>query len=284
MTVTVPINGDTEIERSETFALLLSLAGSDLTTLAKGEGVATIVNDDSSTWVSGTLADLGKGTVGTGAYVADMSDGAVILQPRMANEFSGPTLPEGWTKNPVGTVTFTGGTAIVDGTQIQNAGGLYGNHTLEFAATFSGASQFMGTAQLRFNTKLDGRFFATTLGTKNQTVETQLPSDLLGTMHRFRIDWSPVSVVYSIDDKVVATHPVVYPLVTKMMAVANDLGPSSARDRLGPRHPVSAVGRLHVGGFRRRRTGDLQYGRMGQRHAAGHAAQSAGACWVNAGA
>ena len=162
-----------------------------VTTLTKGDAIATIVNDDSSTWVSGTMADFVSGTVGTGAYVADMSDGAVILQPRMANEFSGPTLPVGWTKNPNGTVTFTGGAAIVDGTQIQNVGGLFTNHTLEFAATFNGASRYMGTAQLRFNTKLDGSFFATTLAPKNQTVETPLPSSLMGAMHRFRIDWIP---------------------------------------------------------------------------------------------
>ena len=139
------------------------------------------------------MADLVSGTVGTGAYVADMSDGAVILQPRMANEFSGPTLPVGWTKSPGGTVTFTGGAAIVDGAQIQNTGGLYSNQTLEFAATFSGASQYMGTAQLRFNTKLDGKFYATTLAPKGAAVETLLPSSLLGTMHRFRIDWSPLT-------------------------------------------------------------------------------------------
>jgi len=200
------------------------LAGSDLTTLVKGEAVATIVNDDSSTWVSGTMADLGSGTVGTGAYVVDSFDGAVILQPRIANEFTGPTLPVGWTKGPGGTVTFTDGAAIVDGAQIQNTGGLYGNQTLEFAATFSGASQYMGTSQLKFQTKFDGKFYVTTLAPKGAAVEMLLPSSLLGSMHKFRIEWSPLGVVYLIDGAVVATHAVVYPSNTAMMAVGGDLG------------------------------------------------------------
>ena len=85
----------------------------------------------------------------------------------------------------------------------------------------------MGTAQLKFNTKLDGRFFATTLAPKGAAVETQLQSSLLGTMHQFRIDWTPLTVTYSIDGAVVATHAVVYPLNAAMMTVGGDLGPSS---------------------------------------------------------
>jgi hypothetical protein len=224
MTVTVPISGDTDIEPSETFTLTLSTSASDLTS-TRGQATATIVNDDSSTWVSGTLADLRTGIVGAGAYLAQMSDGAVILQPRIGEEFAGPVLPTGWTKGPGGTVTFTGGVAVLDGAQIQNIGGLSGMHSLEYAATFTGASQYVGTAQLKFATKIDGSFVALSLAPKNATIETPLPASLLRAPHRFRIDWSPTGAVYSIDGTVVATHAVLYPNTTSMMSIVGDLGP-----------------------------------------------------------
>jgi hypothetical protein len=45
-------------------------------------------------------------------------------------------------------------------------------------------------------------------------------------MHQFRIDWSPLGAVYTIDGTVVASHTVVYPLNTAMMTVGGDLGSS----------------------------------------------------------
>jgi len=229
MTVMVPIIGDTTIESSETFTLTLSRASSDLT-LAKAQATAIIINDDSSTWVSGTFADLSGGTVGTGAYVAQMSDGAVILQPRLTTEFTGPALPAGWTRGPGGALTFINGSMIVDGFQIQNVTGLFGNQTLEFEATFNNASQYMGTAQLRFNTKADGRLYATTLAPKNATVETVVPvvdmlnAPMVGAPHRFRIDWYGTTITYSIDGNPVATHTATFPANTAMMALGGDLG------------------------------------------------------------
>ena len=223
MTVTVPISGDTTIEPSETFTLTVSRSISDLA-IAKGLATATIVNDDSSSWVSGTFADLSGGTAGAGAYVAQMSDGAVILQPRVIEEFSGPALPTGWTKGPGGTPSFINGSMIVDGFQIQNTTGLFGNQTLEFEATYNNVSQYMGSAQLRFNTKADGRLYATTLAPKGATVETVVPGNMLGAPHRFRIDWLASTIIYSIDGVVVATHTAVFPANTAMMAMGGDLG------------------------------------------------------------
>ena len=151
-----------------------------------------------------------------------MSDGAVTLQPRVIEEFAGPALPAGWTKGPGGTLTFINGSMIVDGFQFQNVGGLYGNQTLEFAATFNGPSQYMGTAQLRFNTKADGSLYATTLAPKGATVETVL-GNMLGA-HRFRIDWYGTTITYSIDGVGVATHTATFPINTAMMALGGDLG------------------------------------------------------------
>ena len=111
----------------------------------------------------------------------------------------------------------------LDGAQIQNTGGLYSYQTLEYGATFNGPSQTVGTAQMRFNTKLDGSLYATTLAPKGAAVETLLPASLLGSPHRLRIDWTAVGVTYWVDGVVVATHPVIYPATTAMMKMAGRL-------------------------------------------------------------
>ena len=221
MKVVVTVMGDTAIEPSETFTLNLSTAGTDVT-LRRPQALASIVNDDSSTWVSGTYADLSAGTAAPGAFVVDMADGAVILQPRLATEFSGTTLPAGWTKSSLGTAIIAGGVATLDGTQIQNVGGLYGNQSLEFAATYSSANQYMGFAQLRFYTKADGKLYALTMAPKNNAIETLIPGNWLGAQHRFRIDWKPTSITYSIDGAVVAAHVATYPSNTAMAALGGD--------------------------------------------------------------
>ena len=225
MTVSVPVSGDTAIELLETFALTL-ISDSDLR-IGRGQALATIVNDDSSNWISGTYADLSSGTVGAGASLVDTQDGTVMLQPRFGTEFDGAALPQGWTQSPVGTVTFGGGVAVLDGAQIQNVNALYSNHTLEFAATFRGASQHMGLTSLKFVTKAGGALYAVTMAPRNQTIETLIPGNWLGAEHRFRIDWTPTGITYAIDGTLVAQHLAIYPSNTSMMAVGADLGASA---------------------------------------------------------
>jgi hypothetical protein len=227
MTVTVTINGDGVIEPGETFTLTVANAnGSDLI-LGKRTGTATIVNDDSMTWTNGSFADLTAGTAGTGAVITDATDGAVILQPRYITDFNGTALPNGWVKDSQGTVTFTGGTMTVSGATVRNNQGLPVGFAVEFGATFTDVSQWGGLTSMRVNTKVDSagvpRLWVTTITGKNSSIDTQVPGSWIGAPHRFRVEWQPTAVVYSIDGTVVATHLYAFAGNATMQVAAFDL-------------------------------------------------------------
>ena len=225
--IIVPILGDGVIEPGETFTLTVANAlGSDLI-LGKRTGTATIVNDDSMTWTNGTFADLSAGTAGTGAVISDATDGAVLLQPRYITDFNGTTLPNGWVKDSQGTVTFAAGTMTVSGATVRNNQGLGVGFAVEFGATFTDVSQWGGLTSMRFNSKLDSagvpRLWVTTITGKSTSIDTQVPGSWMNAPHRFRIEWLPTGVVYSIDGTMVATHVYVFAANTSMQVTAFDL-------------------------------------------------------------
>jgi hypothetical protein len=222
LTVSVPVVGDIDVESAETLVLNITSVGD--ATVEKGVGVATIVSDDVLSWSTSTAEHFSAGTLGT-AYLALAGDGELTLRPRAGTEFSGTALPTGWTKAALGTVTFSGQTAALDGTQIQNIAGIAGiGQTLEFVASFSGAAnQHAGLTLARFIMKAGGMLYAQTLAANN-TVETLIGSAVVGMPHRFRINWTATGVVYSIDGAAVVSHPVVFAKNAAMTAVAADLG------------------------------------------------------------
>src|SRR5262249_34914405 len=63
-----------------------------------------------------------------------------------------------------------------------------------------------------------------TFGTTS--IDTPLGTPLLGSPHRFRIDWMPGSIVYSVDGAVVATHAVT--ITTPMRPLVADLLPGGS--------------------------------------------------------
>src|SRR5205814_7953691 len=52
-----------------------------------------------------------------------------------------------------------------------------------------------------------GGLFART-NSGGPSVDTPLAASLVGSPHRFRIDWTPTAIVYSVDGSVVATHAI----------------------------------------------------------------------------
>jgi hypothetical protein len=51
-----------------------------------------------------------------------------------------------------------------------------------------------------------GQLYARTNTGSGQAIDTPLPGTWFGTPHRYRIDWQPTQVVFSIDGTVVETH------------------------------------------------------------------------------
>ena len=104
--VAIPIVQDTVGELTESF--YVDFSGSVNGVLGQARATITIVNDDSSTNVVSSIADFSAGTLGGGAYLSETADGELMLAPQ-GSEFSGTSLPEGWTS----TALEAGASAIV---------------------------------------------------------------------------------------------------------------------------------------------------------------------------
>jgi hypothetical protein len=163
-----------------------------------------------------TAADFDAGTPGPGTHVARMTDGEVILTPSLAEEFSGSTLPAGWSSAP----WAAGGASSVAGDQVTVNGALLGSDTLvapgrslEFVATFSGEAFQNGGFGLSFNENLwamfttgqGGGLWAKTHDGATP-IDTPIQGNWLGSPHRYGITWTSTSVAFSIDGAPVASH------------------------------------------------------------------------------
>ena len=166
----------------------------------------------------------------TGTYISEDADGEVTLAPDSGTEFSGTALPVDWSTHiwsTGGSAVVNGGKLIVDGARVAQEGALVGaGRTLEFVATFTGNPfQHSGYGQTLQTGGEPFALFSTSwtdaqgvfqsggsLGvrTSNGSGETRtnLGVALLNAPHRFRIDWLPSQVVYSVDGVALATHPV----------------------------------------------------------------------------
>ena len=86
--------------------------------------------------------------------------------------------------------------------------------SLEFVATFATESfqhigfgiDYNAAPWAMFSTGADGTTLKARTNDGSNSTDTVLSGDLLGSPHRFRIDWSNSQVVYSVDGVQVATH------------------------------------------------------------------------------
>jgi hypothetical protein len=160
-----------------------------------------------------TSANFAGGTT-AGTYLAETTDGEVILQPAAGAEFSGSTLPAGWTSGTWaggGTATVSGGLISVDGAHVSTVSSFGPGRTLEFVATFTSANfQNVGFAA-------DGIFTApwVTIGEggsagsvyarRDDGADVLLSATAVGAPHRYRIDWNASTFVFSVDGVQVTT-------------------------------------------------------------------------------
>jgi hypothetical protein len=200
-----------------------------------------------------TSADF-NGGVKTGTYVGENSDGELMLAPARGAEFSGSAMPAGWATqiwSAGGSATVANGKLTVDGARVatcavvsggcQEAFDLVPGASLEFVATFTGDPyQHSGLGTTLAVTGEPMALFSTTwtdgsgaehsgsnLGVRTSAgsgaleSRTTLGTALLNTPHRYRIDWLPGQMVYSVDGVEVARHTV---------AVTQPMRPVAASD------------------------------------------------------
>jgi hypothetical protein len=199
--------------------------------------------------IDGTAADFAEGCTDGGAYVARTLAGAVILTPRLAAEFTGDHLPDGWTVTPWvegGGGTLEGGMLALDGARVGCDPLLLSPRSLEISAVVaSRPDQHLGLGTdldsvpwVMFSTKWGRRLYART---HLLTVEDKkLAGDWFDAPHRFRIDWNVLDLIFSVDGERVAHLMVPMPGHMRALAGNQRLGTQPLRIewmRLSPYAP-----------------------------------------------
>jgi len=212
--VAIPIVQDTVGEPTETFYVDFSGVVNGI--LGQSRATITIINDDSSTQVFSSVADFAAGTLSGSAYLSETGDGEIMLAPQGA-EFSGTSLPAGWTNTPLATgsaSTVANGKLVIDGASLLAPAPSASGQTLEFVATFNalsnqsiglGTSSAAGSPMAMFVIRSKDLYAHTVNGAR--TEDTLMAGiDWLGKSHRYQINWNAGSAQYFVDGTLMITH------------------------------------------------------------------------------
>jgi len=139
-----------------------------------------------------------------------------MLAPQGA-EFSGTSLPAGWTNTPLATgsaSTVANGKLVIDGASLVAPTPSTSGQTLEFVATFNagsnqniglGTSSAIGSPMAMFVLRSNNLYAHTVNGTR--TLDTLMAGiDWLGKSHRYQINWNAGSAQYFVDGTLMITH------------------------------------------------------------------------------
>ncbi len=244
---TATLDPDADLEPGTVYRVRVAGSVEDANGNALGGDHAWGFETELASLTDTTSADFGAGSTGADTYVSETANGEVTLSPTVGAEFSGgPGLPAGWQSQPwnlpAGSATVSNGKLVVDGASAGTVQTYGSGRALEFNATFGGGNFAHVGFGVDFNedphwamfsVKGDGTFNARTNTGAAQT-ETQLPASLVGSSHRFRIEWDATEVRYLVDGSLVATHAADFG-TTEMRPLASDLnsgGPDVSVDWL----------------------------------------------------
>ena len=215
-TIYVPVVYDTVGETTETFFVDLS-APINGTLTAATRATVSIVNDDNSSRVFSTAADLGAGTFGSGAYLSETSGGEIMLAPSQGAEFSGASLPDGWEVGSTagGMAIVAGGQLVTDGAALLAPSMTGSGTTLEFIAAFTGGpgqsigfgtSGVLGSPMAMFTIGSDRQLYARSVNGA-RTLDTLMGGiDWLGKALRYQITWNAGNAQYYVNGALMITH------------------------------------------------------------------------------
>ncbi len=182
--------------------------------------------------------DFAAGSVDAGAYVARTRAGEVVLKPKLAGEFTGDGLPEGWSVTPWqegGTATPADGAVALDGARLGCDALLLSPRSLEISAAFAArpdqhagfGTDFVDVPWVMFSTKWGRRLYGRTHLLNIE--DKRLPGHWFDGFHRFRIDWNVLDIVFSIDGERLAQLLVPVPGYMRALAGNKRLGTEPLR-------------------------------------------------------
>jgi hypothetical protein len=168
-----------------------------------------------TTFANTTAADFSSGATAS-TYVAANGDGEVVLQPGSAAEFSGTTVPSGWSSTAAvtgGKTTVAGGTATVSGARLTTTATYSKNTSLE-AMTTLGRNQTVSWATTNTSSSIKASFSVNASGQLVASVNDGLLNNASGVAvsawtavpHRLRIDWTSSGMTFYVDGVQKYTH------------------------------------------------------------------------------
>jgi Domain of unknown function (DUF4082) len=165
--------------------------------------------------------------------ITGIADGEVMLASAAGSEFGDAAAPRDWRSlawDKTGTSVFADGVAAIDGAQLGSLVSFPARGSLEFAATFSGdPNQHIGFAvsleegPWAIFSSLDGAGLYARTNDGIKPIDTRILGRWSAQPHRFRIEWQPKFVAFSIDGNQVARHDT--SIDERMRALASDLAP-----------------------------------------------------------
>ncbi len=194
--------------------------------------------------------DFAAGATDAGASVSRTLAGEVILTPAIAGEFTGDTLPAGWTVEPWvegGSGWLEGGMLVLDGAKVGCGPLVLSPRSLEMSAVFAARPDqlaglgvdFVNEPWVMFSTKWGRRFYGRTH--LLQIEDTKLSADWFGAPHVFRIDWNVLDIIFSVDGTRQAHLMIPVPGYMRALAANQRLGTEPLRIewmRLSPYAPA----------------------------------------------
>jgi Purple acid Phosphatase, N-terminal domain len=220
----------TGLAASTTYHYRVTSTDASANSTTEPTGTPFTFTTESATLVDTSAADFGAGTLGAGTYLAQAGDGEVVLSPLVGSEFSGSSLPAGWTSvpwNAGGSSTVANGFVTVDGSLLATDSFFGPGRALEFSAAIDGEAfqhAGLGTDLNDFPWALVSSFNGNSglwARTNNGTATNTSISASTGQMHRYRIEWTASGLAYYADGALVATH--LTPIGTNLRPVVSDI-------------------------------------------------------------
>ncbi len=194
-------------------ALTTPVSWSFTTSAASPPPDAPAVSDSSE-------ADFGAGTTDGTAVRPDGGGAVGLASSTDVLAFDDPDLPVGWTARSVpwtdgGTAAIAGGALSVDGTAVSGPSGR--DAAIEAQATFT-AAPFQNIG-LSADADLNSPWFTFGVGNNpdqvyarsSSGVSVGLGTELIGSSHTYRIEWSPAEVRWYVDGRLRHTAPITAP-------------------------------------------------------------------------
>ncbi len=252
---TATIDPNADLDPSAVYNVTVAGTATDADGVPLGADDTWSFTTASLSLIDTTVSDFSAGTPGANTYVSQTNDGEVTLKPTVGEEFSGSSVPAGWTSCPWTTseppcppgATVSGGALHANGAYARTDTAYPAGRSLEFVATFNAvpfetagfATDLNAAPWATFSTKADGNtlYTRTDNGQSGGQQETALGSNLLGSPHLYRIEWGAGDVKFYVDGGLVATHTVSFPQNMRVIASEfNSGGPELTVDwmRMSP--------------------------------------------------